>query len=141
MMKRIVSLTLAVLLIAALFAGCGSSSVEGTYKLRKINDKPVKDFVADLASTTGQSEKEVLEAWEVNSVEELENVMTITLKSDNTFELKSTMDGEEENGTGTWKQEGEKVILTVDGEEQEFTIKDGMLEWDLAGLMKFSLGK
>lgn len=141
MMKRIVSLTLAVLLIAALFAGCGSSGVEGTYKLRKINDKPVKDFVADLASTTGQSEKEVLEAWEVNSVEELENVMTITLKSDNTFELKSTMDGEEENGTGTWKQEGEKVILTVDGEEQEFTIKDGMLEWDLAGLMKFSLGK
>ena len=140
MMKRIVSLTLAVLLIAALFAGCGSS-LEGTYKLKMINDKPVKEFIENLASTTGVSMEDALENFGVKSVEELENAMTITLKSDNTLEYKTTMEGDDDSGTGTWKQDGEKITMTIDGEEQEFTLKDGMLEWNLAGLMKITLGK
>lgn len=119
-MKRIVSLTLVVLMIAALFVGCGSDSVPGTYKLKKINDKGVKEFFDDLGmdlSTLGVD------------ASKLEDMMTMTLKDDGTAEIADNMDGDGKTVTGTWKQDGDKVTISADGEDMEFTFKSGALTY------------
>ena len=62
MMKRIVSLTLVILMVAALFVGCGSSdSVDGTYKLKAIDGKNVKEYFTAIAEKGGQTLQTVLE--------------------------------------------------------------------------------
>lgn len=119
-MKRIVSLTLVVLMIAALFVGCGSDSVPGTYKLKKINDKGVKEFFDDLGmdlSTLGVD------------ASKLEDMMTMTLKDDGTAEIADNMDGDGKTVTGTWKQDGDKVTISADGQDMEFTFKSGALTY------------
>ena len=119
-MKRIVSLTLVVLMIAALFVGCGSDSVPGTYKLKKINDKGVKEFFDDLGmdlSTLGVD------------ASKLEDMMTMTLKDDGTVEIADNMDGSGETVTGTWKQDGDKVTISAGGEDMELTFKSGALTY------------
>ena len=59
MMKRIVSIALVVLMIAALFAGCsGSSSPEGTYKIKSINGKDVKSYFKEsMGALAGEGEE------------------------------------------------------------------------------------
>lgn len=119
-MKRIVSLTLVVLMIAALFVGCGSDSVPGTYKLKKINDKGVKEFFDDLGmdlSTLGVD------------ASKLEDMMTMTLKDDGTAEIADNMEGDGKTVTGTWKQDGDKVTISADGKDMEFTFKSGALTY------------
>lgn len=134
-MKRIVSLSLAVLMLAALFVACSSNSVEGTYKLTKINDKNVKEYFDDLASLTGMS----LEVLGLNT-ENLDNMMVITLNSDKTAEMKSSMEGEEEVATGTWEQNGDKISITADGSTTEFTLANGELTLDMGdGEMKMKM--
>ena len=44
MMKRIIAMTLVVVMVAALFVGCGSNGVEGTYKLKKVNGVDLEEF-------------------------------------------------------------------------------------------------
>ena len=129
-MKRIISLTLVVLLVAALFVGCGSSSVDGTYKMTKINDMSLKDFYTQMAEAFGVS----LDDLDID-LDAIADSFTLTLKADGTAVVKGDMEGEStEEKTGTWKQEGDKVTITIDDEPMEFTFKDGTLTAEMDGM-------
>lgn len=152
MMKRIVSITLVVIMVAALFVGC-STSVEGKYKLKTINDKEPKAFFTEMMTqmmTAFGMEGEELDkaVKEMNdSLDKLGDLLTIELKADGVMEMKSEMDaamdvgeegeeGEEskpESVTGTWKQDGETITLTYPGEKDEETgeVKDTVLKGTL----------
>ena len=125
-MKRIISMTLVILLVASLFVGCaGSATVDGTYKIKSINDKSVKDYFSTLAETLGMDLDGILELFGT-SADALEDMMTITLNKDGTCTVASKM-ADEESGTGTWTQDGDKVTITVDDQPSEFTFKNGTL--------------
>ena len=139
-MKRIVSLTLVVLMVAALFVGCGSSdSLDGTYKLKAIDGKNVKEYFTAIAEKGGKTLQTVLDFMGIDE-NTLDNLMTLVLKSDGTFSLNSKMDAEEKSYDGTWTQDGDKLTLTMDNEPQEFTLKDGELTFAVDG-MTMTLGK
>ena len=126
MMKRIVSLTVAVLLIAALFAGC-SSGPEGTYKVKTINGEEYSQYVdmmVGLMSVFGGDEMKV-DADQMKSM--LEKAGSFTLKSDGVVEQFDVNEDDwtETTKTGTWKLDGEKLTITVDGKTMEGTLKDG----------------
>ena len=142
-MKRIISLTLAVLLIAAHFAGCAGSKADspvGTYVIKTINDKSVKDYFTEAfgaASEQGFDMSALLAMMGID-LEHPEDLMQITLKEDGTVEFTSKLDeiGEAEEGeevegeekeTGTWKQDGDKIIISADGEDTELGYKNGEL--------------
>lgn len=126
MMKRIVSLTVAVLLIAALFVGC-SSGPEGTYKVKTIDGEEYStyvDMIVGVMTAFGGDELKV-DADQMKSL--LEKAGSFTLKADGVVE---SFDVDEENWTettktGTWKLDGEKLTITVDGKTMEGTLKDG----------------
>ena len=116
MMKRIIAMTLVVVMVAALFVGCGSNGVEGTYKLKKVNGVDLEEF----AKLMGGDE-EIPE-------------ISMTLKSDGSVVAKGDLDDlSDEESTGTWKQEGDKIIITLDGKAQEFDYKDGTLTMSASG--------
>ena len=143
-MKRIISLTLAVLLIAALFAGCAGSKADspvGTYVIKTINDKSVKDYFTEAfgaASEESGFDMSALLTLMGIDLDHPEDLMQITLKEDGTVEFTSKLDeiGEAEEGeevegeekeTGTWKQDGDKIIISADGEDTELGYKNGEL--------------
>ena len=139
-MKRIISLTLAVLLIAALFAGCAGSKADspvGTYVIKTINDKSLKDYFTEAFGAAAEEgfDMSALLAMMGIDLEHPEDLMRITLKEDGTVEVTSKLDeiGEEEEGegeekeTGTWKQDGDKIIISADGEDTELGYKNGEL--------------
>ena len=117
-MKKALALALAALLLIGLLAACGgggggSSKYEGTYYMSKLADFTVQEY-ADL--------------FEI-SLEEAEKAFAIELKSGGKASF--IEDGEPEECT--WKVDGEKLILTEDGETLEGTIKDGVITFDFDG--------
>jgi hypothetical protein len=134
MMKRIVSIALVVLMIAALFAGCSSSSPEGTYKIKSVNGKDLKTYFKESFGALAEEGQEItddqiegfLKLMGINSMDEF---VTFTLESDGTF--KAAMMGEEE--TGTWKLEGDKITMTANGSDMTGTFKDGEITISVDG--------
>ena len=136
-MKRIISLALAVLLIAALFVGCsGSSNPAGTYVIKTINDKSLKDYFTEaFAAEAGDSDLDMTALLGLLGIDldHPEEFMKIALNEDGTVEILSKFsslgEGEEdeEDEKGTWKQEGDKIIITANGETSELTYKNGEL--------------
>ena len=116
-MKRVISLTLVILLVASLFVGCGGNGVAGTYKLKTINGMDVGEFFNMLVSSLGGD----------NIDFKADELMVMTLKDDGTVEITSHMDDEAESISGTWKQDGDKVSITAEDETMECTLKDGQL--------------
>lgn len=53
--------------------------------------------------------------------------VTMDVKEDNTFSI----DFGGETSQGTWKENGEKYTLTVDGSDQDVTIEDGQLVFEM----------
>ena len=126
-MKRIVSLALVVLLIAALFVGCGNSSVEGTYLIKSMGGMTMEDMLKAVSGDNFDLDA-VLSEYKVSSLGEL---ITMELKADGTVTVKDAMDAldsdEDSTVSGTWKQEGDKVSITIDGDTQEFTLNGSEL--------------
>ena len=127
-MKRVISLTLAVLLIAALFVGC-SSSPAGTYTLKTINGKSAKEYYTAAASEAGIDVDTLLEYLGID-LDHPENLMQFVLKEDGTADYKLNL-GDVKEGSGTWKLEGDKLTLTLDGDAQEIQYKDGQMILEL----------
>lgn len=125
-MKRIVSIALVVLMVAALFVGCSSNSVDGVYRIKTVNGKELKTY---LTEELGGTEDQIEALLKMAGIDSLEDYMTITLNQDGT--VKAAMMGEESEGT--WKLDGEKLTLTVDGEATECTYKDGKITVDMDG--------
>ena len=137
MMKRIVSLTLVVLMVAALFVGCSSNSPAGKYKVKSVNGDDFKTYLAKEANKEtldADTEKLMLDTFKVSSIDE---IMTMEIKDDNSFTM--NMMGQE--ATGTWKLDGEKLTLTVDNDASDCTFKGGEITMEVSDDMKVVFAK
>ena len=120
-MKRIVSLVLAVLMLAALFAGC-SSGPEGVYKIKTFDGQDAKEFFESLAQLA-----KAFGGDEIN-VDELMDAMKLELKADGVAVTSKEDEAEEGKYVtieGTWKLDGDKITITFEDESMEGTYKDG----------------
>lgn len=136
-MKRILSLLLAVLLAAALFAGCGLlGSPEGTYTVQTINGKSVKDYYTTVAKEEYGVDLTGLLSLLGIDLEHPEELMSIVLKEDGTAEYRSGLLGDAKVASGTWKQEGGKLTLTLAGETKELDYRNGKITLELGSASK-----
>lgn len=126
-MKRFIAIAAAALLMAALFVGCGSASVAGKYVVKTIDGKTVEDSLNESLEEMGMSIEDYLELLEIPSLDEF---MFMELKEDGTATV--VMMGEDSE-TGTWKQDGDKVTVTIDDDPIEFALKNGELSVDVDG--------
>ena len=110
-MKRIITTLLMIATLMILCVGCGKGSkdVSGTYKITSIGGKSV----ADLQKQYDDAGMDV----------KIADMFKMELKSDGTF----TMEYSGETQSGTYKVDGEKISMTIDGDTEEGTIKDGKI--------------
>ena len=131
-MKRTLSLILAVLLVAALFAGCDFSPV-GTYTVKTINGQSVKDYYTATAKEQYGVDLSGLLSLLGIDLDHPEELMRIELKEDGSVEYRSGLLGGAKVASGTWKQEGGKLILTLPGETKELEYRNGKIIVELGG--------
>lgn len=115
-MKRIATLSLVFLFIFALVTGCAgstSSSAVGTYVTKSVNGVAVDDY---FKQELGDDINDMLETLGIESFSEF---LVMELKADGTAVITSMAEDPE---TASWKQEGNKLIITADGEPQDCTI-------------------
>lgn len=98
--------------------GCGG--VEGTYKLDK--DETKKSMEAEIAKMP--ADQQAFAKLGMAMADKMD--ATLELKKDNTVSMSMTVDGKPEGKekTGTWKKEGDDVVLTSDGKDMHCK-KDG----------------
>ena len=99
--------------------GCGG--VEGTYKLDK--DETKKAMEADIAKMP--ADQQGLAKLGMSFADKMD--ATLELKKDNTVSMKVTMDGKPEGKeqNGTWKKEGDDVVLSNGDGKDMHCKKDG----------------
>ena len=137
MMKRIVSLTLVVLMVAALFVGCGGgdSNPVGTYSFKSINGKSLEDYFADYkdqAEAAGMDFDALLALMGID-LSHPEEFMKLELMEGGKLTLTAKMSVAEETKEGTWELNGDKLTMTVDGDPQECTFKNGEITMTMDG--------
>ena len=120
-MKRIISAVLVALMIAALLVGCGSNPA-GHYVVKSIDGKSVDEALQSSADAAGMSKEDYLKQLGVPSAEE---IIVMDLKSDNTAVMEIKMFSTTKEGT--WKQDGDKVTITIDNDGADFTFKGNEL--------------
>ncbi len=124
-MKKGITMLLVLALSAMMLVGCGGG-VAGTYKMTKaeVNGKEME--LDALAAMMGQK-------FEV----------TITLQDDGKVEMAGNMLGQEQKETGTWKEDGDKIVIKDDkgGDEQTLTVDGDKLYMDGGNGMKIILEK
>ena len=131
-MKKVISIlsiALVVLMLAATLAACGGSgSPEGKYVVKSINGQSVSDAIKELAGQLSKTVEEFLELAGIGSAEE---IYTLELKADG----KAVMEAKMFSTTleGTWKQNGDKIEITLDGETQAFTMNGKELSAEFEG--------
>ena len=131
-MKRILSLVLAVLLVAALFAGCelaDNSSPEGTYTIKTINGKGIREYYTKNAEAIGIDVDSLLENMGID-LDHSEDLFSITLREDGTFEFKNFLNSDK-IGSGTWKVSGDKLILDNGNKAEELEFKNNKITLDV----------
>ena len=118
-MKKAIALLLIAVLALTCFAACGkkddpkaAAGPEGVYVIKTMGGEDVAQYL------------EILE------VESAEDFMKVELKADGTLTFSSAS---EEPTEGTWTQNGDTITLTIDGDSQDATLKDGELTIDFDG--------
>ncbi|MBQ6274691.1 MAG: hypothetical protein IJK63_10790 [Oscillospiraceae bacterium] len=120
-MKRGIAILLALVMTVALLAGCGGSSdPTGRYVVKTIAGQPVEEY---FKSMLGEDADFALQMFGVSSYEEL---MTVELKSDGS--AVATLAGEAAE-TGTWKQDGDQITITIQDDPATFTLKGNELSY------------
>lgn len=91
------------------------NNIVGIYHVSKINGQTLEEYVADAAKQSGVE----VETYLAQNGIELENYMPMTVRSDNTVEIKAFAI----KMTGTWALDGETLTITMDqdGESQTTT--------------------
>lgn len=91
------------------------NNIVGIYHVSKINGQTLEEYVADAAKQSGVE----VETYLAQNGIELENYMPMTIRSDNTVEIKAFAI----KMTGTWALDGETLTITMDqdGESQTTT--------------------
>lgn len=123
-MKTIAKVMAVVLVIAMLaaLAACGSSGPEGKYVVKSINGQELNEALDAAAKEANMSADEYLKQLGVDKAEEM---VTIELKSEGKAVMEAKMFGFSEEGT--WKQDGDQITITLDGDSADFTLKGNEL--------------
>lgn len=117
-MKKCISMFLVFVMSAMLLVGCGSSGAAGTYKMTKIEKDGQEMELEEFTKLLGNQKMEC----------------TITLKDDGNAEMSMDMLGMQEDATGTWKEDGDKIKISANGSEQSVDYKDGKLYLESGGV-------
>ncbi len=119
-MKKIISLVLVLLFVAAMTAGCKSESGElaGTYKISEFHGKSVLEYFGDQAESAGKTLEEYLAMYGATE-ETADEYLVLTLTSDGVAEMCSF--GVPEL-PGTWLRDGNTLKVTFNRITQAFTI-------------------
>ena len=105
MKKRALTFLMALAMIVSLAAcGGGSKGPAGTYKLTSMNTDGLEMSVEEMSALFG-----------------MDIEMTLQLKDNNSFTLDMGILSEGESTSGTWKMDGDSLILSADGEELPVT--------------------
>ena len=125
-----------VAVVTALFTtACNSGNVEGTYKLDKAEVK--KSMEAELAKMPAdQKEMGKLGLALIDAME-----IELTLAADGKAKMKTSMAGlgalggddkagKPEEKSGTWKKDGDKVVIDIDGKPSKCTPTGSALKCD-----------
>lgn len=121
-MKKIIAGILSAAAIVALcvcMTAC-SSGIVGTYKFRSMSMKQ------------GGVSVEIKAGESYMGVTVTEDAYQLTVKDDNTFELKMNM-GTETTQNGTWEQKDGKYYFTANGESVEITLNGNTLIFEQEG--------
>lgn len=117
MKKRALTLLLALAMIVSLAAcgGGGGSSAAGSYKLTKMDAAGISMDLDEMASMAG-----------------VEMNITLELKEDGNFSLDMSALGQSESVSGTWKADGNNLVLSAEGDDLPVTFdgKTIVLEQD-----------
>lgn len=119
-MKRVIALTMAVLMIAALLVACGGP--EGKYVVKSIDGKTVDEAIKESAEAAGMSVDDMLKQMGINSADE---IVTLELKSDGTAVMEVKMFSTSKEGK--WEKNGDKITITIDDQPSNFTLKGNEL--------------
>ena len=119
-MKRFMSVVL-VAIVAVMLIGCGKSSgsPEGKYVVKTMDGKTLEETFKEEA---GDVDTEKL--FKMLGIESFDDFLTLELKADGKASMLAMGEDPDE---GTWKQDGDKVTITVDDESNEFTFKGNEL--------------
>ncbi len=124
-MKRIISLILVALLVAALFVGCSKSDPVGTYKIDM--DSMIEAMKKESGELKDKSNEEIKDLLKQTGMSE--DAFGLEIKDDGKFTLEYAGEKEE----GTWKLDGSKITLTVDNDPLECDYEDGKITMDMGG--------
>ena len=116
MKKRVLTFLMAMAMIVSLAACGGNKGPAGTYKL-----------------TTMKSDGLEMNVEELAALFEMDIQVTLQLKDDNSFTLDMGFLGDGENASGTWKMDGNSLILTAEGEELAVTYDGKTIVMDMEG--------
>ena len=127
-MKRALSLALTLLFAALLLAGCGGTDPVGHYVLKTIDGVSVEQ---SLMKDMGEDAK-LADILQLLGMDSVDDYMTIDLKSDGSAVVAVMIDDRTE---ATWKQEGDKIVITPDdgSESEEIAIKGNELSFRADG--------
>ncbi len=136
---RILALVLAAVMICALLAACAASKPDGTYKIKTINGKPIKDFYAEQAEAAGYSLEDMLSMMGIKE-NELYDMFTFTFKSDGTGSARMSMLGKSKDADFTWELKGKDLTVTATGKSETVTFENNTISFSSEG-QSFVLGK
>lgn len=105
-----------VMMIGLVACGGGGKNPSGTYKLVTMESGGEEMNVTELAELFGT-----------------EIDMTLELKEDESFTLDMGFLSEGESTSGTWKMDGDSLILTAEGDELQVTYDKETIVMDLEG--------
>lgn len=127
MKKRMISLTLVVLIVAAMFAGCGSDGPEGTWKVKSIDGQDASAYVQLIAGLVAGFGGDKVNADELTK--KVEQSLCYTLKSGGVVTIVKWDDNFEssQNVNGTWKLDGDKINLSFEDVTMEGVMKDNQI--------------
>ncbi len=120
MKKRILTVLMALVVLVSLAACGGGKNPAGTYELTKMGDG-----------------SEELTAEELTEIAGTELEITLEMTKDNKFTLNMGIlsDEETESVSGTWKLDGDSLILSVEGEELSATYNGKTVAMDMDGVL------
>ena len=117
LLKKTIVIVLVMVLLLTMFTACGKTSPKGKYYIKSVNGTPIEEFITNgLGSST--TIEQFLKECGIDSVDEY---MVCEFKSDGTMiQYSPAYPAPQE---GTWKQEGDEIIMTQDGQSGRGTIK------------------
>ena len=120
MKKRILALLMALAMMVTLVACSGGNSggknPSGTYTLVKMS-----------------SGEEEITMEEMEEIAGMDIEVTLELTEDNKFTLDMGILAEGENTSGTWKMDGDSLILSAEGDDVSVTYDDKTIVMDMEG--------